>query len=114
VPTPQPYNFEATRVSLSGSGIAFDASEQLVGGTRIELQLQLKPALEYLQLLGVVVGCDPVGSSEDTHANAPPAARWRLRVDFVECPDEQERLIHHVLDLQAQRLSQRSSTAGDS
>lgn len=99
VPDPLPA-YEEARVNISGSGIAFETQEALASGTPLHLQLMLLPSQEELQLTGRVVRCDALPPQED-------GERWLLRVDFDESPDEQERLVQHIIQLQSIRLSAR-------
>lgn len=97
--------YEETQVNISGGGIAFESEEALAPGTRLSLQLVLKPSQEELALLGKVVRCDALPEDVDSPADAD-GPRWHLRVDFEDSPDEQERLIQHIIQLQSIRISE--------
>lgn len=95
-----PPEFQEARVNISGSGMAFEAGEDLGPGTLLRLQLVLKPSQEELTVRGAVISSERLPDDE----SADP--RWRIRIDFDESLDERERLIQHILQLQSIRISE--------
>ncbi len=81
-------------VNLSACGLAFDQDEAIDSGTLLELQLTLFPSYTFIVLIGEVVDCP---ENEDGSFN--------VRLDYRYIRDEeQEALIHHMVQRQNQQL----------
>lgn len=94
--SPGPISYQRTTVSLSGSGIAFEASEPLPQGSVIVLEIGLLPSQSTLHLRGRVVALpEPLASGN---------GYW-TRVEFDEDLDQQEELIRHVVQKQGMLLA---------
>lgn len=107
-------DYEEAQVNLSGSGIAFATDRKMDAGTRLALRIALKPSGEQVNLTGAVVNCAPLdengawvddrppGTSQEKGKGGEPS--YWIRVDFDDAPEEQERLIQHVIQLQSVQL----------
>ena len=93
---PGPVSYQCTTVSLSGSGIAFEAREALAAGTVVIIEIGLLPSQSSLRLQGRVV------ASPETVASG--SGYW-TRVEFDEDLDQQEELIRHVVQKQGMLLA---------
>jgi hypothetical protein len=87
----------ANRVSLSASGLAFDAEIGFERGALLELKMLLPPALVGVIAFGKVVYCS---------RNPDDAARpYRVAVDFIGIKEQdRELLIRHVIRKQSNQL----------
>lgn len=81
-----------TRVSLSGSGIAFDNSEWLPVGARRRLSLLLQPSQVPVQLNCTVLASEPSDN---------PDRPCRIRLEFDPDDIAQEQIIRYVVQRQA-------------
>jgi len=91
-------NYIQTRVSLSGSGIAFETDEFLQKSTRLQLSLRLLPSHHHVCLFANVVA--------DAQALDAPGSRFAVRAAFEEDAEAQERLIQHVVQRQGMLLKE--------
>lgn len=88
-------------VSISGSGMGFNAGEQFEPGVRLGLMLALKPSNIGLSLTGVVTACEPLRESADQ-------GYW-VRVNFEPGNEAaQEQLIQHIVQRQCAQTSGQS------
>ncbi len=82
-------------VSLSGSGIAFEATRELLEDTPLKLEVILHPESQYISTLGRVVGCR---KNEDGNS-------FMVAVDFEGISDEnREQLVQHILKRQIEQI----------
>lgn len=95
-------SYDDAMVSLSGSGIAFEAREALAVDTRLRLSIILRPSQVTLSIIGTVVSCED-------HLTSSTMPHW-VRVDFDEDLQAQEQLIQHVVQKQGALLSERKDT----
>jgi hypothetical protein len=87
----------ANRVSLSASGIAFDADMGFSQGALLELKMVLSPALVGVVAFGKVVHC--------RHSRDNPERPYRIGVDFIDIKEQdREALIRHVIRKQSLQL----------
>ncbi|MEQ9462674.1 MAG: PilZ domain-containing protein [Haliea sp.] len=89
-------SYQRTTVNLSGSGIAFEATERLPEGTAVIIEIGLLPSQSSLRLQGRVV------ASPEAVTNG--SGYW-TRVEFDEDLDQQEELIRHVVQKQGMLLA---------
>jgi len=89
-------SYDSAMVSLSGSGIAFEAREKIADGARLRLSMILRPSQVTMTILGTVISCEERLSS----ASMP----FWVRVDFDDDPMAQEQLIQHVVQKQGAML----------
>jgi c-di-GMP-binding flagellar brake protein YcgR len=99
-----PLSDQPTRkVSLSASGLAFEAEQSLAEGQILELKLVVPPALVGILTFGKVVYCR---LKEDS--------RYRIGVDFLALRDQdREFLIRHVVKRQLVQLRERKGTVSE-
>ncbi|HBM83214.1 MAG TPA: hypothetical protein DD459_06035 [Halieaceae bacterium] len=91
-----PVSYQHMQVSLSGTGIAFEARELLPENTAVTIEIRLLPSHAPLRLLGKVVATpEPVAEGQ---------GYW-TRVEFREDTDQQEELIRHVVQKQGMLLA---------
>lgn len=89
---------ELTKVSLSGGGLAFETPRPIKVGDMLSLTLVLPPFTPVHARAAVVDVAPP-----DAHVS-----RRRISVEFTAIePDDQERLIRHILHAQAEQLRAR-------
>ncbi len=93
-----PRSYTPTRVSLSGSGLAFEASEAIPEGTALLIRIRLLPSQASLQLPGCIVGVPE-------RVNGQGEARYWTRIRFDGNADAQEALIRHVVQKQGAQLA---------
>jgi hypothetical protein len=87
----------ARRVSLSASGLAFNASNGFTLGDTLELKLILPPSLVGLRAYGRVVQCRKGWAQDPTD--------FHIAVDFVGLSErDRELLIRHIIKRQSQQL----------
>lgn len=85
--------YHCDEVSLSASGIAFPADDQLTNDTLLDLSLHLHASDQRIIIRGRVVGCQSI-QSEDS-------PKYFLRVEFVDVDEStHENLIQYVLQRQ--------------
>jgi hypothetical protein len=87
-------SYEELMVSISGSGLAFGANENLPAGTRLYLSLILKPSDIHITFTGKVVGC------EASHPDTGQPYWVRISLEGNN-PGAQEQLIQHVVQKQS-------------
>jgi len=94
-----PTSYQRTQVSLSGSGIAFEATESLPVDTKLVIDIGLLPSHAKLRLNGhVVASPEPLVDH--------PGHYW-TRVEFDDEANQQEELIRHVVQKQGMLLADR-------
>jgi hypothetical protein len=94
-------SYEELLVSISGSGIGFDAAEDFPVGTRLHLMLALKPSNITLELTGLVAGSE----SREQHGRK---VYW-IRVNFEQGNETaQELLIQHVVQRQCAQIREQA------
>lgn len=87
----------AQRVSLSASGLSFDAEDPYVPGKVLELKMVLQPNWVGLIAYGRIVYC----KKNDAGSELP----YQISVDFVGlCDSDRELLIRHVVRRQLHQL----------
>lgn len=91
------HSYDNTRVSLSGCGIAFECRDAIEAGTRLQLNIILRPSQVTLSIAGTVVDC------ENRLSNS--AMPYWVRVDFDDDLATQEQLIQHVVQKQGALLN---------
>ena len=85
-----------TDVNISATGMNFPSSQSFVVGDVLDMKLILPPFLP-LHTMAEVVRVSDVGEH--------PAGRYLLAVSFSDLrADDQDHLIRHILNLQAERL----------
>jgi hypothetical protein len=86
------HSYDSTKVSLSGCGIAFECRNEIPAGSRLQLNIILRPSQVTLSIAGTVV------DSESRLSNS--AMPYWVRVDFDNDLATQEQLIQHVVQKQ--------------
>jgi len=97
------HHFEQIEVSLSASGVAFDSEVKLDIGDRLDLMLVLKPSNMRLQSKGTVVN---VAEKKPGELNPYVAS-----IDFDLVPQDEERLIQHIVQRQVQIMAKKDSSS---
>ncbi|MFT6050656.1 MAG: hypothetical protein ACI9B9_000294 [Halioglobus sp.] len=87
-------SYEELMVSISGSGLAFRALEDIPVDTRLSLSLVLKPSDIHITFTGIVVGC------EYLHPDTSQPYWVRISLEGNN-PGAQEQLIQHVVQKQS-------------
>ena len=91
-------------VSISGSGMGFNAQEQFEPGVRLGLMLALKPSNITVSLTGVVTACEALSK--------PAEQGYWVRVNFEAGHEAaREQLIQHIVQRQS---AQTGGQSGDS
>ena len=90
-------SYDDTMVNMSGCGIAFEARDEMAPGTRLRLNMILRPSQVNLSITGTVVSCEKRLTSS--------ATPWWIRVNFDDDLQAQEQLIQHVVQKQGAQLS---------
>ncbi|MBX3318602.1 MAG: PilZ domain-containing protein [Nitrospira sp.] len=86
-----------TDVNLSGGGVGFAASQEFVSGDHLMLKLILPPFTP-IQTTVRVIRSEPLTQGQG----------FMIATEFIDLkPDDQEHLIRHILQTQAERLRSR-------
>ena len=92
-------------VTLSASGISFETQEPVALGHDCQLEIILLPKQTYMVAYGHVVSCENFEPEDERLASEHK--RHRISVDFDALREEDsERLIQHILRLEAHRIRQ--------
>ncbi len=92
-----------TDVNISATGMSFPSKQSYHGGEQLDVRLILPPFIPIRTTAEVV---------RTTEVPEHPAGRYVVAVTFVDMrADDQDRLIHHILQLQAERLRTRQREA---
>lgn len=85
--------YQQTSVNISACGIAFLVDQPYSAGSRLQLDLLLRPGDWELRLIARIIACDPV------------MAGWQLRLDYESISQsDQDLLVRHMLVKQSQQL----------
>ncbi|TAJ07403.1 MAG: PilZ domain-containing protein [Nitrospirae bacterium] len=96
-----------TEVNISGGGICFEAPRRFEGGAQLELRIILPPFVP-IATVAEVVRVIPVRRSHSDAASRGGSDRFSTAARFASINSEgRERLIRHILHLQAERLRAR-------
>ena len=91
-------------VNLSGGGVGFVSPRELAAGDRLAIKLILPPFM-LIQTLAKVIRAVPQADGQG----------FAIATEFVDLKaDDQEHLIRHILQTQAERLRARRSPASES
>jgi hypothetical protein len=90
------HSYDNTKVNLSGCGIAFECRDAIKTGSRLQLNIILRPSQVTLSIAGTVVDCE-------SHLSNSAMPYW-IRVDFDDDLATQEQLIQHVVQKQGALL----------
>jgi PilZ domain len=89
-----------TEVNLSANGVRFRSASRIAEGDRVALEMILPPFTP-IRAVAVATRVAPDGRTPDG---------WLIATQFVEIKDDdRERLIRHILQLEAERLRARRS-----
>jgi len=92
-------------VNISGGGICFEASRPFQEGDQLELRLILPPFVP-VHTVAEVVRAEPAQQERPASSEAP--ARYTVAARFTSISaEDRERLIRHILRLQAERIRAR-------
>ncbi len=87
------FEYRSTPVNISACGLAFLMDQPCSPGSRLRLDMLLRPGDWELQLVGRVVACDAV------------MAGWYVRLDYEDISQsDQDLLVRHMLIRQSQQL----------
>ena len=105
---------ETIRVNISACGLAFDTDEVIEPGSYLALDMNLLLSGKRLMVLARVITCDDLSGrlskiSTDERANVSQSRRIRVNFENVP-PKDQEVLVQHVIQRQAQQLQERRRT----
>lgn len=95
-------SYDEMMVNISGCGVAFDCSEALDIGTRLQLSLVLKPSHTHLHVTGEVVAIEQQPSSVEKP--------YSVRINFDENSLVQEQLIQHIVQKQCAQIGSKVPT----
>ncbi len=94
---------QAREISLSASGVAFDAETPLNQGTHLKLELIIYPENHYIPVFAHVVKCKQI--QDDSSAG------YHIAVEFEGISNEnEERIINHIFKIQAQEIKREKET----
>jgi PilZ domain len=89
-------SYEEMMVNISGCGMAFDCTENLAPGTRLEVTLVLLPSNAQLEITGEVITTKHLTNNTDKP--------YSVRVHFDEYNTTQEQLIQHIVQKQCAQV----------
>lgn len=96
-----------TEVNISGSGICFETPRRFEPGAQLELRIILPPFVP-ISAVAEVVRAIPVRRNDADAAPGGGAGRVTIAARFASISSEgRERIIRHILQLQAERLRAR-------
>lgn len=91
-----------TEINLSGGGVGFVSTREFAANDQLALKLILPPFIQ-IQAIAKVIRSLPLANGEG----------FTIATEFVDLKaDDQEHLIRHILQTQAERLRARRSQAG--
>ena len=105
---------ETIRVNISACGLAFDTDEVIPPDSYLALDMNLLLSGKRLMVLARVIACDDLSkrsSKISTDERTNMSRSFRIRVNFESVPPkDQEMLVQHVIQRQAQQLQERRRT----
>jgi len=105
---------EIIRVNISACGLAFDTDEVIAPDSYLALDMNLLLSGKRLMVLARVIACDDLSKrsskiSTDERTNMSRSLRIRVNFESVP-PKDQEMLVQHVIQRQAQQLQESRRT----
>jgi c-di-GMP-binding flagellar brake protein YcgR len=93
-------SYEEMMINISGCGMAFDCTENISPGTRLEIILVLQPSNTQIEITGEVITTKHLANNTDKP--------YSVRVNFDENNATQEQLIQHIVQKQCAQVGSKS------